>query len=494
MKKPIKSAFISVFNKDGLEHIVNLLHLRGATIYSTGGTATFIEELGVPVIKAETLTGFPSILGDRVKTLHPKIFGGILKIRGNETHENEAHEHGIPEFDLVIIDLYPFQETVASGASDEQIIEKIDIGGVALIRAAAKNFNDVVIIPSKTHYPYLQEILDRGNETTIKERRYLAGCAFELTSVYDTAIRGYFQGNELRYGENPHQEAMFIGDLSESWDQLHGKEMSYNNLMDTEAAINMVYDFTEPAFAIIKHMNACGFAIDQNITTAFSKAFEADTKSAFGGIYAANVCITKKIAELIDVGNIFVEVIIAPGYEEGAVELLKKKINIRILKWKNPKQSNVQFRTCLTGIISQERDIIKTEESSDLKFVTKRTVSADEEYDLLIAFRIVKHQKSNAIVIVKNGQMLAMGCGQTSRIDALQNALSKAKEFEMDVRGAVMASEAFFPEPDCVSVAGKAGITAVIHPGGSKKDQDSIDVCDQYGMAMVTTGVRHFKH
>lgn len=500
MEKTIKTALVSVYNKDGLDEIIKLLNDKGVKLISTGGTAEFIKSLDYPVTLVEELTSYPSIFGGRVKTLHPAIAGGILKIRGNSEHEAEAIKHNIPEIDLVIVDLYPFEETLASGASEEDIIEKIDIGGITLIRESAKNFNDVVIVPSKHQYSYLKEILVKSDLpgrqagfTNLDQRKYLAGCAFEVSSSYDFAIRSYFQGNPLRYGENSHQSANFVGEISKSWDQLHGKEMSYNNFIDTESAINLVYDFTDPSFAIIKHTNACGFAVDTDITVAYKKAYDADPISAFGGILASNRAITKSIAEQIRDTKLFVEVIIAPDYEPKALEILEQKKDIRILKWNNPTLPKSQIRTCLSGIIVQDRDA-HIETKSDLTCTTNRKPTDQEEKDLLIANLVAKHIKSNAITLVKNGQLLAMGCGQTSRIDALKQALAKAEHFKFDVHGAVMASEAFFPFPDCVEVAGVAGINAVIHPGGSKNDQASIDKCNELGMAMVTTGYRHFKH
>ncbi|MCC6323709.1 bifunctional phosphoribosylaminoimidazolecarboxamide formyltransferase/IMP cyclohydrolase [Candidatus Nomurabacteria bacterium] len=492
-KKQIKTALISVFNKDGLDEVIKLLDDKGIKLISTGGTAEFIRKMDIPVTEVEDVTGFPSIFGGRVKTIHPMIAGGILKIRGDSVHEAEAIKHNISEIDLVIVDLYPFEYTLASGASEAEIIEKIDIGGITLIREAAKNFNDVAIVPSMNQYAYLKEILSKSDFTSLEQRKYLAGCAFEVTSGYDFAIRSYFQGNSLRYGENSHQSAKFIGDISKSWNQLHGKEMSYNNFIDTESAIALVYDFADPAFAIIKHTNACGFAVDADITVAYKKAYEADPVSAFGGILASNRSITVGIANKIREDKLFVEVIIAPDYEDEALEILKQKKDIRILKWNNPQLPKSQIRTCLSGIIMQDRDA-HIETNLDLTYTTSRKPTFEEEEDLLVANLIAKHIKSNAIAIVKNGQLLAMGCGQTSRIDALKQALVKAGNFKFDVHGAVMASEAFFPFPDCVEVAGIAGITAVIHPGGSKNDQASIDKCNDLKMAMVTTGYRHFKH
>ncbi len=491
--KTIKTALISVYHKDGLDRIINLLNDYGITIISTGGTADFIHEMGVPVTTVEEITGFPSVFGGRVKTLQPQIMGGILNRRDNVSDQEEKKKFHIDDIDLVIVDLYPFEETLASGAEKVEIIEKIDIGGISLIRAAAKNYNDVVIVPSKNEYEYLTEILSRGKTTTEEERFHLAGCAFEVSSQYDFAIRGYFQGNHLRYGENPHQSAMFVGNLNESWKQLHGKEMSHNNLIDTESAIKLVYDFTDPAFAIIKHTNACGFATCPDITEAFQKAYDADPDSAFGGIFASNKPITKAIAEKIREVKLFVEVIIAPDFEKEALEILEQKKDIRILKWKNPNMQKQMHRTCLTGILVQNRDE-RIETDADLKCVTTKAPSETEKRDLLIANIVAKHLKSNAIAIVKDSHLVSMGCGQTSRVDALRQALEKAKHFGFDVKDAVIASEAFLPFNDCVTIAGEAGITSVIQPGGSKGDQNSIDKCNELGMSMVFTGIRHFKH
>jgi len=494
-KRKIKSALISVFHKDGLDEIITLLHEYGVKIISTGGTAEFIKKLGVPVTEVETITNSPSIFGGRVKTLHPKIHGGILNRRDNEGDMKEKAEHNIEDIDLLISDLYPFEETLVKGGTDEEIIEKIDIGGVALIRAAAKNFNDVVVVPSKNQYGMLLEILRRENETVLEERKKLAGHAFEVTSKYDAAIRGYFQGTELRYGENPHQKAFFVGNLEESFIQLHGKELSYNNLIDTEAAISVVNDFDKPAFAIIKHMNACGLAVREEgqLFEAYQAAYNADPVSAFGGILAANREVDEKIAKLIKEQKLFIEVIIAPSFSTEALEILKEKKDCRILKWNNPTLPKKQVRTNFTGLLVQDRDI-QIESEKDLKVVTKRAPTESEKKDLLIASVATKHLKSNAIALVKDGTLISIGCGQTSRIDALKQAIDKATKFGFSLKGAVMSSEAFFPFPDCVELAGQAGVTAVIHPGGSKNDQASIDMADQLGMAMVTTGFRHFKH
>ena len=499
--KKINSALISVFNKDGLDEIVKLLHKHKIKIISTGGTAEFIRKLKIPVTEVETITNFPAVFGGRVKTLQPQIFGGILNRRENIDDQKEKAKHKIEDIDLVIVDLYPFEETLAKGGTEEEIIEKIDIGGVALIRAAAKNFNDVVIIPSKHQYQELTQILKNGNETTLEERKKFAGNAFEVTSLYDSAIRGYFEGTHLRYGENPHQKAEFIGDLGKSFTQLHGKELSYNNLIDTEAAMMTVSDFKDPAFAIIKHMNACGLATKKegHLKEAYQAAYNADPLSAFGGILASNRKIEEDITKLIKEQKLFIEVIIAPDFSKEALAMLMEKKDCRILKClptkveENSMFPKRQIRSCFNGLLIQDRDThIETE--ADLKVTTKREPTETEKKDLLMASIATKHLKSNSVALVKNGTLLSMGCGQTSRIDALMQAIDKAKKFGFSLKGAVLSSEAFFPFPDCVEVAGKAGITAVIHPGGSKNDQASIDVANEYKMAMVTTGFRHFKH
>lgn len=500
MQKKIGSALISVFNKDGLEDIVKLLNEHKVKIISTGGTADFIRKLGVSVTEVESITNYPAMFGGRVKTLQPQIFGGILNRRDNLNDQKEKAQHKIEDIDLVIVDLYPFEETLASGASEEEIIEKIDIGGISLIRAAAKNFNDVVIIPSKNQYSGLKNILEKGIETSLEERKNFAGSAFEVTSKYDTAIRGFFQGKTLRYGENPHQKAQFIGSLEESFTQLHGKELSYNNLIDTEAAIMCVYDFSDPAFAIIKHMNACGLAVNStSLFEAYKAAYNADPVSAFGGILAANRKIGKDIAELIKEQKLFIEVIIAPDFSEEALKILIEKKDCRILRClpaqagKNPTLPAKQIRTAFTGILSQDRDA-HVESEADLKIVTKRAPTDQEKKDLLMASIATKHLKSNSVALVKNGTLLTMGCGQTSRIDALKQAIDKATRMGFSLKGSVLSSEAFFPFPDCVELAASVGVSAVIHPGGSKNDQASIDMADKNNMAMVTTGFRHFKH
>ncbi|MDP2789266.1 MAG: bifunctional phosphoribosylaminoimidazolecarboxamide formyltransferase/IMP cyclohydrolase [bacterium] len=502
MIKKIKSALISVFNKDGLEEIVKLLNKHSVKIISTGGTAEFIRKLGVEVTLVEELTEYPSLFEGRVKTLHPKIAGGILKIRGNKVHEEEAKKYDIPEIDLVVSNLYPFENTVASGAAEEKIIEDIDIGGISLIREASKNFKDVVIISSADQYEEFKKMLEKGAETTLEERKKFAGAGFETTSLYDSAIREYFQGTKLRYGENPHQRASFVGNLLESFEQLHGKELSYNNLIDTEAAIAVVYDFDKPAFAIIKHMNACGLAVREEgkLLEAYQAAYDADPVSAFGGILAANRTVSKEIAELIKEQKLFVEVIIAPSFSEEALAILREKKDCRILRYRNPKLPERMIQTSFTGFLIQDRDT-HVESEKNLTVVTKRKPTEQEKKDLLMATVATKHLKSNSIALTKDGTLISMGCGQTSRIDALKQAIEKFTRIAKlggaknpSLSGAVMSSEAFFPFPDCVELAAKAGVSAVIHPGGSKNDQASTDMADRFNMAMVTTGFRHFKH
>ncbi|MFH1608663.1 MAG: bifunctional phosphoribosylaminoimidazolecarboxamide formyltransferase/IMP cyclohydrolase [Patescibacteria group bacterium] len=496
MQKKINSALVSVFNKgDKLDEIIKLLHEHGVKIISTGGTAEFIRKLEIPVTEVEDITNFPSIFGGRVKTLQPQIFGGILNRRDNKDDQKEKEKYSIEDIDLVIVDLYPFEETLKNGGTEEEIIEKIDIGGVSLIRAAAKNFNDVVVISSKDQYKDLIKILNNTNQTTLEERKKFAGSAFEITSNYDFHIRGYFQELPLRYGENPHQKAQFIGDLEKSFIQLHGKELSYNNFIDTEAAIMTVSDFKDPAFAIIKHMNACGLAVREegHLLEAYKSAYKADPLSAFGGILATNRIIEEDIAKLIKEQELFVEVIIAPDFSKEALEILTEKKNIRILKWNNPVLPSELMRTCFTGVLTQDRDV-QIEQEKDLTVATKRAPNEREKKDLLIASIATKHLKSNSVALVKDGTLLAMGCGQTSRIDALKQAIGKAEKFNFSLKDAVLSSEAFFPFPDCVELAGNVGVSAVIHPGGSKNDQASIDMCNKFNMTMVTTGFRHFKH
>lgn len=505
-QKKISSALISVYHKDHLESIVLRLHELGVTLYATGGTQDFIEQLKLPVIPVEDITDYPSILGGRVKTLHPKIFGGILSRRENAGDVTEMEEYQIPGIDLVIVDLYPFEDTLASGADEQSIIEKIDIGGISLIRAAAKNFKDVVIIPSRDQYSMLSEILEKQNgETSLEDRKRLAVHAFEVTSHYDSAIFSYFNADQsvqvfrksirtsrsLRYGENPHQQARFYGNFDEIFEQLHGKEISYNNLLDIDSAVNLMADFSEPSVAILKHNNACGFASRKNLFEAWTDALAADPVSAFGGIICVNRTVDGSVAEAMN--QLFFEVLIAPSFTPDALEVLKQKKNRILLAQKKVVLPNKQYRTLLNGVVEQDRDL-KIEGPGDMKTVTKVAPSAVEVADLEFANKLVKHTKSNTIVLAKNQQLLASGTGQTSRVDALQQAIAKARHFGFDLRGAVMASDAFFPFPDCVEIADKAGIHAVIQPGGSIKDQESIDYCDQHGMAMVITGIRHFKH
>ena len=504
--KSIKSALVSVYYKDHLEPIIRKLHALNVKLYSTGGTLSFIEKLGIPVTAVDSVTSYPEIFGGRVKTLHPAIFGGILNRRDNSSDQKEKAEHQIPDIDLVIVDLYPFEETVAAKASEEDTIEKIDIGGISLIRAAAKNFNDVVIISSRNEYPHLQELLEQGNgSTTLEQRRHLAAKAFATSSHYDSAIFNYFNTTEqipqfkesiqnsqvLRYGENPHQQGTFYGNLDAMFTKLSGKELSYNNLLDVDAAVALIADFNEPTFAILKHNNACGVASRSTLHQAYVDALAGDPVSAFGGILIANR--EMDLATATEVNKLFCEVVIAPAYSADASELLKSKPNRILLVQKNVHLSGKSFRTLLNGVIEQDKDF-RSETAADLTPVTTKIASESEIKDLLFANKLVKHTKSNTIVLAKNGQLLASGTGQTSRVDALRQAIAKANAFGFDLKGAVMASDAFFPFPDCVEIADKAGITAVIQPGGSIKDKESIAYCDAHGMAMVMTGTRHFKH
>lgn len=505
--KKIQSALISVFHKEGLAPIVQRLNELGVTLYSTGGTEKFIKEQGVEVTAVEDVTDYPSIFGGRVKTLHPKVFGGILHRRDNSSDQEEASKFEIPPIDLVIVDLYPFEQTVASGASEEDIIEKIDIGGIALIRGAAKNFNDVVIVSSMDYYSDLQEILDnREGETTLAERKLFATKAFATSSHYDSAIFNWMNKEQevgafrvtasparvLRYGENPHQKGYFYGDFSEYFDQLHGKEISYNNLVDIEAAVQLIAEFKEEtAFGILKHNNACGIATGDTAKEAYGRAFAADTISAFGGVLVTNVEVDKAAAE--EMHSLFFEILIAPSFSAEALEVLKQKKNRILLVQKKPWHQTTQYKSLLNGTIVQDYDL-NTEVASELETKTQKVPTEQEIDDLLFAAKVCKQSKSNTIVLAKDGQMLASGVGQTSRVDALNQAIEKAGKFGFDLNGSVMASDAFFPFPDCVEIAHKAGITAVIQPGGSIKDQDSIDYCNENGLAMVMTGVRHFKH
>lgn len=504
--KKIQSALISVFSKDGLEPIVRELHKNEVTIYSTGGTETFIKDLGIPVVPVEDITSYPSILGGRVKTLHPKIFGGILNRQNHEGDIQQMKEFEIPQIDLVIVDLYPFEKTVASDASEADIIEKIDIGGISLIRAAAKNFQDTIIVPSVKEYDlFLQMLLETNGSTTLAQRRLLATKAFHVSSHYDGAIFNYFneaddtlkishaEGIELRYGENPHQKGSFFGNFDQLFKKLNGKELSYNNLLDVDAAVNLMNEFKaeQPTFAILKHNNACGVAQRNTMKEAYLAALAGDPTSAFGGVLIANGKIDVATAE--EVNKLFCEVVIAPSYDEAAIEILKEKKNRIILILNEIELPKKHVRTCLNGILVQEKDQI-TDNKEHLTTVTKVAPSEKEVEDLLFASKICKHTKSNTIVFVKDNQLFASGTGQTSRVDALRQAIDKANSFGFNLQGAVMASDAFFPFPDCVEIANNAGITAVIQPGGSIKDDLSITYCDENKMAMVFTGIRHFKH
>ena len=506
MSKKIQSALISVYYKDKLDLIVKELDKLGVKIYSTGGTQSFIEGLGIKVTAVEDLTSYPSILGGRVKTLHPKVFGGILGRRDNAGDVAEMKKFEIPEIDLVIVDLYPFEETVKAGKSEEEIIEKIDIGGISLIRAAAKNFNDTIIVSSQGDYGALLELLQSKNgQSDIEDRKRFAARAFMTSSHYDTLIFNYFNrsynfevfkkselnGKVLRYGENPHQRGVFYGDLNELFDILNGKELSYNNLVDVDAAINLVAEFEAPTVAIIKHTNSCGLASRDNICDAYKAAFACDTTSAFGGVIAANRKIDAATAN--ELNTLFFEVLIAPAYDEDALAILKSKKNRIIIQQKAKAPVTKTFKNLLNGVLEQDADT-KAEGKNEFKVATTKAPTEQQIADLTFAVIAVKHLKSNGIALVKNGQLVGMGCGQTSRIDALQGAIKKAKEFGFDLNGAVMASDAFFPFPDCVNISHEAGIVAISQPGGSIKDQDSIDAANKNGQAMVMTGVRHFRH
>lgn len=504
-KKRIKRALVSVYHKDKLDIIIKKLHSEGVEFISTGGTQSFIESLDIPCNAVEDLTGYPSILGGRVKTLHPKVFGGILNRRDLELDKAQIAEYDIPEIDLVIVDLYPFEATVAAGADEPTTIEKIDIGGISLIRAAAKNYNDVVIVASQDQYEPLFDIISaNGAETTLEERRWFAKEAFAVSSHYDSAIFNYFDNKEksafrysennpkaLRYGENPHQNGIFFGKFDDMFEQLQGKEISYNNLLDIDAAVNLINDFDDITFAILKHNNACGIASRPVLVDAWNAALAGDPVSAFGGVLITNAIVDKATAE--EMHKIFFEVVIAPDYDLEAIEILSQKKNRIILIIKDAKVKAKQFRSLLNGVLVQDKDT-HTETADDLKVVTEKAPAADEIEDLLFANKIVKHSKSNAIVLAKNKQMCASGVGQTSRVDALTQAIDKADTFKFDLNGAVMASDAFFPFPDCVQIASEAGITSVIQPGGSINDKLSIEKCNETGLSMVTTGFRHFKH
>lgn len=503
--KKIKTALVSVFYKDGLDEIIKKLDAEGVKFISTGGTQKFIESLGIECTPVEQLTTYPSIFGGRVKTLHPAIFGGILCRRNLEQDMQQAQQYGIEEIDLVIVDLYPFEETVASGASDADIIEKIDIGGISLIRGAAKNYNDVVIVASKGQYAPLMEMLNKnGAASTLEERRWFAKEAFAVSSSYDSAIFNYFDGGEqsafravadnaksLRYGENPHQKGAFFGNFNDMFEQIHGKEISYNNLLDIDAAVSLISEFDETTFAILKHNNACGLASRPTLLEAWKCALAGDPVSAFGGVLIANAEVDAATAE--EVNKLFFEIIIAPSYTAEALEILKQKKNRIILIQKRGIDAKVQYRSLLNGVLMQERDL-KIELPEELKQVTNKAVSPEEIDDLLFANKIVKHSKSNAIVLAKGKQLYASGVGQTSRVDSLRHAIEKAKSFGFDLNGSVMASDAFFPFADCVEIAHNEGIDTVIQPGGSVRDNETIEYCNNNNIAMVFTGIRHFKH
>ncbi|MBR5323976.1 MAG: bifunctional phosphoribosylaminoimidazolecarboxamide formyltransferase/IMP cyclohydrolase [Muribaculaceae bacterium] len=503
--KKIKTALVSVFYKDGLDEIIKKLDAEGVKFISTGGTQKFIESLGIECTPVEQLTTYPSIFGGRVKTLHPAIFGGILCRRNLEQDMQQAQQYGIEEIDLVIVDLYPFEETVASGACDADIIEKIDIGGISLIRGAAKNYKDVVIVASKGQYAPLMEMLNKnGAASTLEERRWFAKEAFAVSSSYDSAIFNYFDNDNqsafrasadnaksLRYGENPHQKGAFFGNFDEMFEQIHGKEISYNNLLDIDAAVSLISEFDETTFAILKHNNACGLASRPSLLDAWKCALAGDPVSAFGGVLIANAEVDAATAE--EVNKLFFEIIIAPSYSAEALEILKQKKNRIILIQKKGIEAKMQYRSLLNGVLMQERDL-KVELPEELKQVTEKAVSPEEVADLLFANKIVKHSKSNAIVLAKDKQLYASGVGQTSRVDSLRHAIEKAKSFGFDLNGSVMASDAFFPFADCVEIAHNEGIDTVIQPGGSVRDNETIEYCNNNGVKMVFTGVRHFKH
>ncbi|MCO5247380.1 MAG: bifunctional phosphoribosylaminoimidazolecarboxamide formyltransferase/IMP cyclohydrolase [Chitinophagales bacterium] len=506
--KSIQSALISVFNKKGLEPIVKFLYKEGVKIYSTGGTQSFIEKLDIPVTPVESLTQYPSIFGGRVKTLHPVIFGGILYRRDNNSDLSEAQEYKIPAIDLIIVDLYPFEETVASGKSEEDIIEKIDIGGVSLIRAAAKNFKDTLIVSNRNQYADVLEVLQKnGCASDLNIRKQYAAEAFEVTRHYDTAIHHWFLDEkdsdfknfevlpkkELRYGENPHQKATFYGDFDAMFEQLHGKQISYNNLVDIDACVNLIdeFDKKQATYAIIKHTNACGLATGENAKEAYLRALAGDPVSAFGGVIITNSNVDLAVAE--ELNKLFMEILIAPSYDINALELLSSKKNRILLVRKETRQPKETFKTILNGVLMQDKDL-SIESKANMKSVTKRVPNVEEYVALEFALKVCKHTKSNTIVLAKGNQLIASGVGQTSRVDALRQAIEKAKNFGFDLKGAVMASDAFFPFPDCVEISHQEGIDTVVQPGGSIKDQLSIDYCDANNMSMVFTGVRHFLH
>ena len=505
-KKQISSALISVFDKTGLAPIIHQLNKQGVTFYSTGGTEKFIRDLGYEVVAVEDVTGYPSILGGRVKTLHPKVFGGILNRQEITEDQSAIKQFEIPQIDLVIVDLYPFEDTVAAGGSEEEIVEKIDIGGIALIRAAAKNFKDTFCVSDKNDYNDFLNILTESNGAPdLEQRKRYSVKAFQTSSHYDTAIFNHFNTEEevlklsiknaqtLRYGENPHQKGQFFGPLSDLLEQVHGKEISYNNLLDIDAAVNLMLEFYDggSSFAILKHNNACGFATRPTLKEAYVDALAGDPVSAFGGVLITNKAIDLDTAT--EIHSLFCEVVIAPQYDKDALEVLKGKKNRILLIQKETPLPTKTYRTCLNGILVQGRDS-KTDRAEDLSFVTDKKPHSQEIEDLIFASKICKHTKSNTIVLAKNGQLLASGTGQTSRVDALNHAIEKALHFKFDLNGAVMASDAFFPFPDCVEIAHKAGVTNILQPGGSIKDELSVDYCNQNNLSMVFTGTRHFKH
>ncbi len=503
MQKKIQSALISVFYKDGLENIVQQLHRLGVTIYSTGGTQKFIEDLKVPCVPVESLTTYPSILGGRVKTLHPSVFGGILGKRNDEQHLAEMKQYGIPEIDLVIVDLYPFEETVASTSDEKMIIEKIDIGGPSMIRAAAKNHASVLVVAAKKDYSLLEEILEAQNgETSLEQRRRFTALAFEVVAHYDVAIAKYFNPSEalyflesvtnpqpMRYGENPHQKGVFYGNLKELFDQLNGKDLSYNNLVDVDAAMQIIAEFTDTTFGIIKHTNVCGIASRPTVKQAWDAALAGDPESAFGGVLVCNGTVDVATANAIN--EIFFEVLIAPSFDEEAQKILCSKKNRILLQQKRALGNTEQYKSILNGVLVQGTDVGNY---TEWKEEGGRQTNKEEKEDLAFANIVCKHLKSNAIALVKGRQLIGKGCGQTSRIDSLRQAIEKAKQFNFDLNGAVLASDAFFPFDDCVKIAHEAGIEAFIQPGGSIRDKDSIDYCKMNGLAMVITGMRHFKH
>ncbi|MFO7723738.1 MAG: bifunctional phosphoribosylaminoimidazolecarboxamide formyltransferase/IMP cyclohydrolase [Bacteroidales bacterium] len=503
--KKISSALISVWHKEGLLPILEMLDALEVKLYSTGGTQAFIRDAGFEVTAVEEVTGYPSIFGGRVKTLHPSVMGGILFRRNNNDDLAEAGKYNIPPIDLVVVDLYPFRETVQEGKKDDEVIEKIDIGGISLIRAAAKNFNDVVIIPDRNAYQLLHQILEEGGETTLETRRSLAATAFDVSSDYDSAIYRYFASeleipslkvssrnpNPLRYGENPHQKGIFYGNSEEMLIQLHGKAISYNNLLDIDAAVQLIAEFSEPTVAILKHNNACGLASRDSLEEAWDRALEADPLSAYGGVIIVNQPVGQALAEKIN--QIFFEVIVAPDFTIEALTILTTKKNRIILRLNEGIELSNPVRNVLNGYLVQDRDL-STEELWDMRTVTGRTPDERELEDLAFANKIVKHTRSNAIVLANGKQLIGSGTGQTSRIDAMKQAIEKARHFGLPIEGAVVASDAFFPFPDNVATAWEAGIRAVVQPGGSVKDQDSIDFCNEHDIAMVFTGIRHFKH